>query len=267
MQLKTFIAILFFSFVQNFYSQNMRIDYNLVYKEDSLSTETISKKMVLLVQDGESRFCTEKQYQVDSLRSIGFHGFAVGDYVFDAVRDKQDRISKHFYLSSDVYKLTEFIQLDWKIEKEVAEKYGYNCQKATLSYKGRTWEAWFTQDIPLQEGPYVFKGLPGLIVEMEDKSHSYKFSFSGLKKGFQKINFVSLGFKLVNVSRNNLKKVKLDYYNDPFREMTSGNVKAKFRDEKGNEMEPNFREMTKNVQTSLKKNNNPIELSEAIKYP
>lgn len=267
MQLKKFIAILLFSFVQYFYSQDMRINYDLVYKEDSLSTETVSKKMVLLVQDGESRFCTEKQYQVDSLRSSGFHGFAVGDYVFDAVRDKQNRNSIYYYMSADVYKLTEPIQLDWKIEKEVAKKYGYNCQKATLSYKGRIWEAWFTQDIPLQEGPYIFKGLPGLIVEMEDKSHSYKFSFSGLKKGFHKMSFESLGFKLVNVSRNDLKKVKLDYYNDPFREMTSGNVKAKFRDEKGNEIEPNFREMTKNVRTSLKKNNNPIELSEAIKYP
>lgn len=267
MQLKTFLAILLFSFIQNFYSQDMRIDYNLVYKQDTLSSETISKKMVLLVKDGESRFCTEKQYQVDSLRSIGFYGFAVGDHVFDAVRDKQNRSSRYYYISADAYKLTEPIQLDWKIEKEVAKKYGYNCQKATLNYKGRKWEAWFTQDIPLQEGPYVFKGLPGLIVEMEDKSHSYKFSFSGLKKSFHKMSFESLGFKRVDVSMNNLKKVMLDYYNDPFREMTSGNVKAKFKDEKGNEIEPNFREMTKNVQTSLKKNNNPIELSEAIKYP
>lgn len=182
MQLKKFIAILLFSFVQNFYSQDMRIDYNLVYKENTLSSETVSKKMVLLIQNGESKFCTEKQYQVDSLRSIGFYGFAMGDHVFDAVKDKQNRSSKYYYILADTYKLTEPIQLDWKIEKEVAKKYGYNCQKATLSYKGRNWEAWFTQDIPLQEGPYVFKGLPGLIVEMEDKSHSYKFSFSGLKK-------------------------------------------------------------------------------------
>ncbi|WP_336964469.1 GLPGLI family protein [Chryseobacterium contaminans] len=267
MQLKTIIAILLFSFAQNFYSQDIRIDYNLVYKEDTLSSETVSKKMVLLVQDGESRFCTEKQYQVDSLRSIGFKGFAMGDHVFDAVKDKQNRSSKYYYILADVYKLTEPIQLDWKIEKEVAEKYGYNCQKATLSYKGRDWEAWFTQDIPLQEGPYVFKGLPGLIVEMEDKSHSYKFSFSGLKKGFHKMDFEGFSAKPMDISRSNLKKAMLDYYNDPFREMRTGNVKAKFKDEKGNDVEPDFREMTKKTQSFLKKNNNPIELSEAIKYP
>lgn len=267
MQLKTFIAILLFSFVQNFYSQDMRIDYNLVYKENTLSSETVSKKMVLLIQNGESKFCTEKQYQVDSLRSIGFYGFAMGDHVFDVVKDKQNRSSKYYYILADTYKLTEPIQLDWKIEKEVAQKYGYNCQKATLSYKGRNWEAWFTQDIPLQEGPYVFKGLPGLIVEMEDKSHSYKFSFSGLKKNFHKMDFEGVGPKPMEISKNNFKKVMLDYYNDPFREMRTGNVKAKLRDEKGNEIEHDFREMTKNTQTFLKKNNNPIELSEAIKYP
>ncbi|WP_167032820.1 GLPGLI family protein [Chryseobacterium sp. Tr-659] len=265
--MKTFIVILLFSFAQNFYSQDMRIDYNLVYKEDTLSSETISKKMVLLVQDGESRFCTEKQYEVDSLRSTGFKGFIVPDNVFDAVKDKQNRSSRYYYILSDVYKLTDPILLNWKIEKEVAKKYGYNCQKATLSYKGRDWEAWFTQDIPLQEGPYVFKGLPGLIVEMEDKSRSYKFSFSGLKKSFYKMNIEGVSSKPMEISRNNFKKVMLDYYNDPFREMSSGNVKAKLKDEKGNDLEINFREMTKNVQSYLKKSNNPIELSEAIKYP
>lgn len=267
MQLKTVIAILLFSFVQNFYSQDMRIDYNLVYKQDTLSSETISKKMVLLIQDGESRFCTEKQYEVDSLRSIGFKGFTMSDNVFDVVKNKENRSSRYYYILADVYKLTEPIQLDWKIEKEVSKKYGYNCQKVTLSYKGRDWEAWFTQDIPLQEGPYIFKGLPGLIVEMEDKSHSYKFSFSGLKKSFHKMNIEGFSSKPMEISRNNFKKVMQDYYNDPFREMSSGNVKAKLKDEKGNDLEINFREMTKNVQSYLKKNNNPIELSEAIKYP
>jgi hypothetical protein len=49
--------------------------------------------------------------------------------------------------------------------------------------------------------------------------------------------------------------------------MKSGNVKAKFKDEKGNDVQPDFREMTKSLQFSLKKNNNPIELSDVVKYP
>ncbi len=267
MQLKTFITILLFLFVQNFYSQDMRINYVLIYKKDTLSSEKTTKKMVLLIKNGESKFFTEKQYEVDSMRSTGFRGFAIGDPDFYVTKNKQNEISRHYYMLADTYKLTEPVKLDWKIEKDIAEKYGYNCQKAILKYKGRDWEAWFTQDIPIQEGPYVFGGLPGLIVEMKDASHSYEFFFSGLKKDFHKIGLEHSGSKPMEISITNLKKLQMDYYNDPFREMRTGNVKAKFKDEKGNDVEPDFREMTKNTQSFLKKNNNPIELSEAIKYP
>lgn len=267
MNFKLLITFVLLSLVQNLYSQEMRINYTLNYKSDSLSAEKITKKMVLLIQNGESKFLSEKQYEVDSLRSTGFRGFAVGDPDFFVVKDKQNRGIKYYHVLTDVYKITEPIKLDWKIEKDIAKKYGYNCQKAVLKYKGREWEAWFTQDIPVQEGPYIFNGLPGLIVEMKDTGNSYEFSFSGLKKDFYKIGTEHMDAKAMEISRTNLKKIWIDYYNDPFREMRSGNVKAKFKDEKGNDIEPDFREMTKNTQSFLKKNNNPIDLSEAIKYP
>lgn len=260
------VSILLFVF-HSLYSQDMRIDYNLVYKEDSLSSENVTKKMVLLIQNEGSKFLTEKQYNVDSLRSTGFTGFAMSDPDFYVIKKGQNTASRYYFIFRDTYKLTTQPKFDWKIEKEVAEKYGYKCQKATLNYKGRTWEAWFTQDIPVQEGPYVFKGLPGLIVYMKDDRGSYEFAFSGLKKTFHKMELENINPKPLEVSYNNLKKILIDYYNDPFREMKSGNIKAKFKDEKGNEIQPDFREMTKNLQSSLKKHNNPIELSDAIKYP
>lgn len=260
------VSILLFVF-HSLYSQDMRIDYNLVYKEDSLSSENVTKKMVLIIQDGGSKFLTEKQYNVDSLRSTGFNGFAVSDHDFLTIKKDQNNVSRYYFVFRDSYKLATPTKFDWKIEKDVAEKYGYKCQKATLNYKGRTWEAWFTQDIPVQEGPYAFKGLPGLIVYMKDNRGSYEFTFSGLKKTFHKMELENMNPKPLEVSYNNLKKILMDYYNDPFREMKSGNVKAKFKDEKGNDMQPDFREMTKNLQSSLKKYNNPIELSDAIKYP
>lgn len=267
MRCKILIISMIVLAVQNLYSQDIRIDYDMAYKEDSLNTESVTKKMVLLIHDKESKFFSEKQYHVDSLRSTGFKDFAVGDNDFYVIKNKQNLSSKYYFKLRDVYKLTEPVNLNWKIEKEVIKKYGYNCQKATVSYKGRSWEAWFTQDIPIQEGPYVFKGLPGLIVHLKDTTGSYEFSFSALKKSFYKMDFEGMTPKPIEISKKNLEKILLDYYNDPFREIKSGNVKAKFKDEKGNEIQPDFREMTKNLQFSLKKNNNPIELSDAIKYP
>ena len=42
---------------------------------------------------------------------------------------------------------------------------------------------------------------------------------------------------------------------------------TKFVDENGKEIKPDYREITKSIQINLKKHNNPIELSEAVKYP
>lgn len=36
--------------------------------------------------------------------------------------------------------------------------------------------AWFTTEIPINEGPYKFNGLPGLIIEMYDTEQIFKFS-------------------------------------------------------------------------------------------
>ena len=46
---------------------------------------------------------------------------------------------------------------------------------------GRKWTAWFTTEIPIQDGPYKFRGLPGLIVKIEDETKSHCFALNGIK--------------------------------------------------------------------------------------
>jgi hypothetical protein len=58
----------------------------------------------------------------------------------------------------------------------------YPCQKATATFKGRNYEAWFTQSIPFSDGPYKFSGLPGLILEIRDTQGHYVFQCVGIKK-------------------------------------------------------------------------------------
>ncbi|RTZ46452.1 GLPGLI family protein [Chryseobacterium arthrosphaerae] len=36
----------------------------------------------------------------------------------------------------------------------------FNTQKAVCDFAGRKWTAWFTADLPIQDGPYKFYGLP-----------------------------------------------------------------------------------------------------------
>lgn len=37
------------------------------------------------------------------------------------------------------------------------------------------------KDIPFQDGPYKFRGLPGLIIKIKDQTHSHSFELKGIK--------------------------------------------------------------------------------------
>ncbi|MFS4429884.1 GLPGLI family protein [Chryseobacterium sp. S90] len=63
----------------------------------------------------------------------------------------------------------------WNVTDIVDKQNGYPAQKAVAEFGGRVWTAWFTNEIPLSDGPYKFSGLPGLIVKLEDDKGDYKF--------------------------------------------------------------------------------------------
>lgn len=66
--------------------------------------------------------------------------------------------------------------LQWEIHEEIRDMSSYQCQKATINYFGRKFTAWFTPEIPLNAGPYLFSGLPGAIIELEDDYGVYTYS-------------------------------------------------------------------------------------------
>ncbi len=87
-----------------------------------------------------------------------------------------DRVSMNLFGYDDPVKFT------WNIQPEKQKIGEYNTQKATTEYGGRKWTAWFSSDIPFQDGPYKFYGLPGLIVKIEDDEKNYSWMLSGNKK-------------------------------------------------------------------------------------
>ncbi|AZA91626.1 GLPGLI family protein [Chryseobacterium sp. G0162] len=87
-----------------------------------------------------------------------------------------DRVSMNLFGYDDPVKFT------WNILPEKQKIGEYNTQKATTEYGGRKWTAWFSSDIPFQDGPYKFYGLPGLIVKIEDDEKNYSWMLSGNKK-------------------------------------------------------------------------------------
>ena len=100
------------------------------------------------------------------------------DYKKNEIRVR-DNISTHYFIYTDELKPQE-----WEILSDTATILGYHCQKAQCHYRGRDYEAWFTPEIPISEGPWKFYGLPGLITKLHDIHKHYSFELIG----FQEIN-------------------------------------------------------------------------------
>lgn len=95
--------------------------------------------------------------------------------------DKQSFFTER--ILNQFYRIKEpLAQIDWEITSETKEIGGFSTKKATATFRGRKYEAWFCEDIPLQAGPWKLQGLPGLILEAKDTSGEVQFNWIGLQE-------------------------------------------------------------------------------------
>ncbi|WP_052444502.1 GLPGLI family protein [Flammeovirga sp. OC4] len=71
--------------------------------------------------------------------------------------------------------------IQWEIQAETKKIGSFNCQKAVGDFRGRSYEAWFTFEVPVNIGPWKLRGLPGLIIEVEDKAKEVRFSLTSIE--------------------------------------------------------------------------------------
>lgn len=60
---------------------------------------------------------------------------------------------------------------------------GYKCNRASATFRGRTWTVWYAIDIPYGDGPWKLYGLPGLILYAKDSKGDFIFDCIWLKNG------------------------------------------------------------------------------------
>ena len=81
-----------------------------------------------------------------------------------------------------------FSEIDWVINEDSTKIIlDYQCIMATTDYHGRKWAVWFTPEIPMQDGPWKFCGLPGLIMEASEPSGQHSFTVTGIEISTQPI--------------------------------------------------------------------------------
>ena len=181
--------------------QIIKENFEAVLKRHSQAPKKEQMNILLDIPGRASRFMIYKNYEKGQL----------------LVQDQEGE----YYQYEDTLGMQQ-----WEIVEDTMTILGYPCQKAACRWRGRTYSAWFTPEIPISEGPYKFVGLPGLILKVEDRDQKYCFEIeeiqkvSGLgiylaqplEKGehYKDSNWVELYHKREQSSKNLIRRINRD---------------------------------------------------------
>jgi GLPGLI family protein len=70
--------------------------------------------------------------------------------------------------------------MKWTFTAKTMRIGNYMCRSATTDFRGRHYEAWYTEEIPIMFGPWKLFGLPGAIVKVESKDGIIRFLLTHL---------------------------------------------------------------------------------------
>ncbi len=120
--------------------------------------------------------------QADSIITIKskpeFEENAIRTYIPATKKSKRWYLNKknEFYFLATPYG-EEFVVeednliMNWNLENDTKIIGKYLCNKANVDFRGRSYIAWYTTEIPVSYGPWKFAGLPGLILEIYDDAN------------------------------------------------------------------------------------------------
>lgn len=278
--MKRFFKISFLVCVQLVFAQNQRFFYEYKFASDSTRKDsTITELMRLDILPTGSKYYSQNGYIADSIMDIRFKKPKGADEVtsmdgtpkylikYKVYKSYPDfKINMTIPLLTDVYDQSDDRPMKWKILNDKQKIGAWDCQKATTYFAGRQWTAWFTTSIPLQDGPYKFRGLPGLIVKVNNQNETLVFELKGAQKN-DKIKFnddFELSAKATPVSYQQYFKIYKNYLKDPVAGIRKMYKEGTFymTDNTGNvipqqQVIKSYEDRTKEA---MKKNNNQIEL-------
>lgn len=186
------MIIPFISWSQEF-KEVMRYEYKMTFKPIVGSDIVKNENVYLDVWDNSSRFASEERVKfiefVSDEKNTLFrresiqapNGLTSGEN-WVIMKEKRN-VFYYNRVGSEFVKTVEPLNtIVWDTSSEISDYEGMKVQKATTNLAGRSWTVWFTQDIPLIEGPYKFKNLPGFVVKAESADGDYLFEFAKSEK-------------------------------------------------------------------------------------
>lgn len=199
------------------------------YDKEEIRTEGNKEKRIsadyyLRIGKKHSVFLSKARHQSDSLFLAGGNHIKAGSsfnqkanalfaqdcyYVNITTRE----LSFTGRLAADDFQYEETLpKINWGIRDSVSTICGYPCQLAVGDFRGRTYRAWFTYEIPVPAGPWKLQGLPGLILWAEDEDHLLSLRAETVTTGVG--NITKPKYPYIQVSRAQYAKLQEQYRRD-----------------------------------------------------
>ncbi len=152
-------------------------------------------------------------------------------------KDGRTKINQRTLLTGPILQYSDLCPtFQWTLKSETMTIEGYRTSKAVMTYGGRDWTAWYTEDIPVDGGPYKFCGLPGLILKVSSEDGSYGWTLTGIEK--RSVPIYEKKFVYHKCSAAEARKLTEDMYRHPFIFLKNAGVKTLVRNKNGNFVKP-----------------------------
>lgn len=268
--LYTVLCILFYQFS---YTQNLNIAYEVTVLPNKNDKAFFEKSILFLTVDKDySYFYTplmnnsQKQMEMissDKGLSDKILKSALTTYIIK--KDVTNKSVTHYLKLDETLAYQDKFDLQWELTDRELQILGYHCKSAKVSFRGRNYTAFFTEDIPVNDGPYKFYGLPGLILKLTSDDEEYDFTAVAIEK-----NMINLDLDLRNsiittrekyllemkeLSKNPSKNQRLRDQSNGFQYKTIINGKEVTNEEK-------YKMFDKMIWEFMKSHNNPIEVDD-----
>lgn len=166
-----------------------RVDYEVFCTVDRAKKLVVKNDMCLLIGKHVSKFLNT--YTIDNQKDIsdfyernfgycrieegrGMPGIEIYKYLVKQEVEATVRAFPIFYKYTINYK-DVLHSFRWSMSHESKSILGYRCLRGTTYFRGRSYTAWFAETLPFNNGPWLFGGGPGLILEIYDDGKEFHF--------------------------------------------------------------------------------------------
>ncbi len=217
---------------------------------DPMLDETKEDFKILAIGRNLSKYSDYGGYLIDSIRLTDYpNGITQNEYhklsvkilpSWEAyIKDfSANKLNTYDWVIIDKYVYEEPLKLmDWTLQPGTEEICGQTCRRATTSFRGRNWTAWYAPDIPIDNGPWKFGGLPGLILKVESADNEHNLEATSIRNNTREFTLVMSRYEQTTRERYNK---ELDEYCKKTSIFLSGNPLAP-KDKDGNITAPAVR--------------------------